>query len=167
MGRAGIEGDELGSAIIGSRLVRDTMRLCFFMEKRYAPYQKWFGIAFSKLNAATELKPILHQVLVASNWEERQKHLVEAYEILVCLHNSLDITQPMATKATQFHERPFLVISKGVFSKAIRAKITDPAVQEIARKPLIGSIDLFSDSTDLLSDKCWRDTLRGLYNDGA
>ena len=48
MGRAGMAGDELGSAIIGSRLVRDLMRLCFLMEKQYAPYPKWFGTAFAQ-----------------------------------------------------------------------------------------------------------------------
>ncbi len=36
-------GDEVGSALIGSRLVRDIMRLCFLMEQTYAPYAKWFG----------------------------------------------------------------------------------------------------------------------------
>src|ERR1043166_2983448 len=33
MGRAGIVGDEIGSALIGARLIRDLMRLCFLMEK--------------------------------------------------------------------------------------------------------------------------------------
>jgi hypothetical protein len=46
MPRAGFVGDELGSALIGSRLVRDIMNLCFLLEKQYAPYPKWFGTAF-------------------------------------------------------------------------------------------------------------------------
>ena len=33
VGRAGSVGDELGSALIGSRLVSDLMRLCFLMER--------------------------------------------------------------------------------------------------------------------------------------
>ena len=49
---AGSVGDELGSALIGSRLVRDIMSLCFLMEKRYAPYAKWFGTAFLRLECA-------------------------------------------------------------------------------------------------------------------
>ena len=59
MPRAGFVGDELGSALIGSRLVRDIMSLCFLMEKQYAPYPKWFGSAFKKLACAEELSPIL------------------------------------------------------------------------------------------------------------
>jgi hypothetical protein len=45
VGRTGSVGDELGSALIGSRLVSDLMRLCFLMERQYAPYSKWFGTA--------------------------------------------------------------------------------------------------------------------------
>lgn len=37
VGRTGFVGDELGSTLIGSRLVHDLVRLCFLMERRYAP----------------------------------------------------------------------------------------------------------------------------------
>ena len=59
MGRAGVVGDEVGSAIIASRLVRDLMGLCFLMERRYAPYAKWFGTAFNQLACANDLLPYL------------------------------------------------------------------------------------------------------------
>lgn len=163
MARAGYVGDEIGSSIIGARLVRDLIRLCFLMEKRYAPYPKWYGTAFSKLKAASTLEPILRQVLIASNWKERQEHLSKAYECVATLHNNLGITATMRTTVRQFHDRPFLVISMGDFSKAILAQISDPTVREIAIKRPIGSIDQFSDSTDLLSDASWRSKLRTLY----
>ena len=50
MGRAGHAGDELGSAVIGGRLTRDLMVLGFLLERRYAPYPKWFGTAFERLD---------------------------------------------------------------------------------------------------------------------
>jgi len=37
VGRSGDVGDNLGSQVIAARLVRDLMRLCFLMERRYAP----------------------------------------------------------------------------------------------------------------------------------
>lgn len=163
MGRAGFVGDEIGSAVIGARLVRDLMRLCFLMEKRYAPYPKWFGTAFSKLSIAPTLEPILHRVLSANRWEERQEHLAQAYQCVATLHNSLKITEPMQSQATQFFTRPFLVISMGAFSKAISARISDPAVRGLSKRPLIGGVDQFSDSTDILSNAAWRPALRGLY----
>jgi Domain of unknown function (DUF4037) len=165
MGRAGFVGDELGSAIIAARLVRDLMRLCFLMEKRYAPYPKWYGTTFLRLKAAPILAPLVQHIISANSWEERQKPLSKVYETVAVLHNELAITKEMPTKVRNFHERPFLVISMGTFSKAILAQIQDPNVLKVAQKHPIGSIDQFSDSTDLLSNASWRPKLRTLYID--
>jgi hypothetical protein len=164
MGRAGSVGDEIGSALIAARLVRDLMRLCFLMEKQYAPYPKWFGTAFSRLECAQELAPILRRVLLAESWQEREAHLSAAYEIVAAKHNALGITAELPAKVAPFFSRPFQVIHlDGGFADAIRAQIQDPVVKHIAAKRLIGSIDLFSDSTAMLEEVRWRRTLRSLY----
>ncbi|CAN5234679.1 DUF4037 domain-containing protein [soil metagenome] len=163
MGRAGYAGDELGSAIIAARLVRDLMRLCFLIEKQYAPYPKWFGTAFMRLQSANTLAPLFRQILASSTWEDRQKWLTEAYEFVAETHNELKITKVLPTSVRQFHGRPFSVISMGDFSKAIFSQIQDPTVRKISEKRPIGSIDQFSDSTDLISDAAWRSTLKNLY----
>lgn len=164
MGRAGIADDEIGSALIGSRLVRDIMRLCFLMERRYAPYSKWFGTAFRELTCANDLLPRLKQALRAATWQEREEQLVPAYEHIAAMHNRLGITDELPARAANFFGRPFKVINlAGGFAEAIRARITNPHVKRIAGKKLIGSIDQFSDSTDILSDPAWRPTLRNLY----
>jgi hypothetical protein len=103
MGRAGTVGDEIGSALIAARLVRDLMRLCFLMEKQYAPYAKWFGTAFAQLKCAEELIPLLHHVLLSSTWLERQKCLVPAYELVATQHNALNITEMLDTKVSNVH----------------------------------------------------------------
>ena len=72
MGRAGYAGDEIGSALIGGRLARDLMSLGFLMERRYAPYPKWFGSAFARLGCAAALTPLLRELLAAPTWPERQ-----------------------------------------------------------------------------------------------
>jgi hypothetical protein len=127
LGRAGIAGDEIGSAIIAARLVRDLMRLCFLMEKQYAPYAKWFGKAFFKLKCAAELSPVLKKALSAETWQEREKHLVVAYEYVAGMHNALEITEPLPAKVGSFFSRPFLVIHlHGKFADAICARIEDP-----------------------------------------
>jgi Domain of unknown function (DUF4037) len=164
MGRAGTVNDEIGSAIIGSRLVRDLMRLCFLMEKRYAPYPKWFGTAFNELKCADDLAPILSRALLATAWQEREKYLAAAYEYVAAMHNRLGITEPLSTNVSNFFGRPFLVIHlAGKFADAIRASIADPMIKRIAGRKLVGSIDQFSDSTDILSDPQWRTILRRLY----
>ena len=165
VGRCGAVGDDLGSRVIAARLVRDLMRLCFLSERQYAPYPKWFGTGFSRLNCAEELTPIFQRVLSAENWRERESHLSEAYSIVAEMHNSLGITASLPTKVSSFHERPYLVIHGDEFSGAIKAEIKDPEVQRIAAKTTIGSIDQFSDSTDLIAYAGLRQHLVSLYAD--
>ena len=51
VGRAVEVGDELGSRVMAARVVRELMRLCFLLERAYAPYSKWLGSAFARLDA--------------------------------------------------------------------------------------------------------------------
>ena len=67
-GRCAQTGDELGSCVVAARLVRDLMGLCFLLAKQYIPYSKWLGTAFSRLEIATSLQPILLNVLSATGW---------------------------------------------------------------------------------------------------
>ena len=88
MPRAGYAGDELGAALMGSRLVRDVISLCFLMEKQYAPYPKWFGTAFEQLDCAQALSPALWRAQRARTWQEREAALCEAFEFLARAHNT-------------------------------------------------------------------------------
>ncbi len=163
MGRAGYAGDEIGSALIGARLVRDVMRLCFLMERTYAPYPKWFGTAFRQLACGPQLVPVLEHALHAQSWRAREEHLAVAYETLGRLHNQLGLTEPMPEQVRDFFGRPFRVMALHGFADALVRAITDLAVQAIAHRPLIGNIDLVSDNTDLLENQCWQPILRTLY----
>jgi len=163
MPRAGYAGDELGSAIIASRLVRDIMNLCFLMEKVYAPYPKWFGSAFNQLKCAPKFNPLLWRAQHADDWSQREAALCEAYQQLAAMHNQLGITDQLPEKVTSFHGRPFQVIHGELFTNAILERINDPEVKRIAAVGLIGGIDQFSDSTDLRSDPSWRKRIRALY----
>ena len=163
MGRAGVVGDEIGAALIGARLVRDLMRLCFLMEKTYAPYPKWFGTAFELLACAGEMRPHLRAALSAERWQERERHLSNAYRLVAAMHNALGLTRPLPTEPRDFFGRPFRVIALHGFSDALLARIEEERVRRIAARRPIGSIDQFSDSTDLLQHASWRATLRRLY----
>ena len=164
MPRAGFVGDKLGSALIGSRLVRDIMSLCFLMEKQYAPYPKWFGSAFNQLACAEELSPILWDAQRAATWKKREKALCRAYEILVKRHNSLNLTEPIPAQVSNFHGRPFMVIHGDVVAHSIARQITDPEVRRIVAKGLIGGIDQWSDNSELRSNLSqWRNGIRNIY----
>jgi hypothetical protein len=163
LGRAGTVGDEIGSALIGARLVRDLMRLCFLMERVYAPYPKWFGTAFKQLGCAEGLSPHLRAALAATDWRARESHLADAYERVAEMHNALGVTDPLPTRPRDFFGRPFRVIELHGFADSILARITDERVRRVAARKPIGGLDQFSDSTDLVSHAGWRATLRKLY----
>jgi hypothetical protein len=163
MSRAGFVGDELGSSIIASRLIHDVMSLGFLIEKRYAPYPKWFGSAFGKLESATILLPTLQKAQHAERWQERENTLNEACEYLARMHNTLQISEPLPEKASSFHNRPFKVIDGERCANIILSELTDQDVKRIAKRPLIGNIDQLSDSTDLRSSTFWRKYILTFY----
>lgn len=163
MGRAGMVGDEIGSAIIGARLVRDIMRLCFLMERAYAPYAKWLGTAFKRLRCASSIEMHLQGALAAQMWQDRERHLVPAYEHIAKMHNALGIAAPLPVTTTSFFNRPFQVISLHGFVEALLDRIEEPEMKRIASQRCIGGIDQFSDSTDLIGDEEMRTKLRVLY----
>ncbi|MBI1276706.1 MAG: DUF4037 domain-containing protein [Anaerolineaceae bacterium] len=161
VGRTGYVGDDLGSQVIAARLVRDLMRLCFLMEKQYAPYPKWFGSAFAQLGCAERLTPILRWVMLAESWREREQSMSQAYEFVAEMHNRLGITEPLPAKVSNFWGRPFKVIHGEQFADAIKAVIRDETVKQIPVD--IGSIDQFSDSTDLIEHTELRVRIKSLY----
>jgi hypothetical protein len=45
------------------------MRLSFLLERRYAPYSKWLGSAFAKLDSHAEIGTALGEVLAAEDYD--------------------------------------------------------------------------------------------------
>lgn len=148
VGRCGEVGDELGSAVVAARLVRDLMRLCLLMERRYPPYSKWLGSAFARTLQAPALTPALTEALAARDWRTREHHVARAYETVAAAHNQLGLTDPVDPARRPYHGRPFQVLHAERFSAALSARISDP---DISSLPLLGTVDQFVDSTDVLS----------------
>ena len=148
VGRTAEVRDDLGSRVVAARLVRDIMRLSFLMERRYAPYSKWLGSAFARLDIRREIDAALVEVMGATSYESRESALVVAVEALARRHNRLEVTAPIEATARPFHSRPFLVLDSGRFVDACLARVTDTWLKSL---PLVGGIDQFTDSTDLVS----------------
>jgi hypothetical protein len=165
VGRAGEVGDDVGSAVIAAALVRDLMGLCFLLERRYAPYSKWFGTAFAELRCAPRLMPHFRKLLRAASWRERDAALAPAYELVAGLHNALEITEPVDPQVRFYHGgRPFQVIHGERFAEALLATIEDPQVRAIVQRAgPIGSADQVSDNVDVVSTPERVAKLRTLY----
>ncbi|HWO61563.1 MAG TPA: DUF4037 domain-containing protein [Umezawaea sp.] len=156
VGRCGEVGDDLGSAVIAARQVRDLMRLCLLVNRVYPPYGKWLGTAFAALPCAPALTGHLSGALAARSWQERERHLSPAYEFVAGLHNDLGLTEPLDPRVRHFHDRPFLVLDAHRFTDALVATIDDPAIRAL---PPVGAIDQYVDSTDL-TDRAFLDRRR-------
>jgi hypothetical protein len=165
VGRAGEVGDDVGSAVIAAALVRDLMGLCFLLERRYAPYSKWFGTAFAELRCAPRLMPHFRKLLRAASWQERDAALAPAYELVAGLHNELEITEPVDPQVRYYHGgRPFQVIHGERFAETLLATIEDPEVRAIVQRAgPIRSADQVSDNVDVVSTPERVAKLRTLY----
>lgn len=166
VGRTGSTGDDLGSRILAARLVRDLMRVAFLIERRWAPYGKWFGRAFGELVLAHRAGPLLAAALAADAWRDREAALVEAGGILIAATNDLGLAGPVDPAPRRFHDRDIRVVDAGRVTLALTAAITDPDVVRVvaAQGPrpgrdlgrLAGTVDQAVDCTDILCDHARR-----------
>jgi hypothetical protein len=148
VGRTAELRDELGGRVVTARLVRDLMRLCFLIERRYAPYSKWLGSAFAHLRIAPVLTPHLVRALADTDCAARDRALAAAYEVVAAAHNDLRLHDPVDPATRTYYSRPYAVLRADRFVSPLRDSIGNPWLR---RQPLIGAIDQFVDSTDVLS----------------
>jgi hypothetical protein len=162
VGRTAEAGDELGSRLLVGRLVRDFMRLAFLIERRYAPYMKWFGTAFSRLPCAPRLLPPLERAVAADGFPVREDALVEAVEELARMHNALDVTEPLEPRVRGFHDRPYRVIGGERFDAALRSEIENAEVR--ALPSLLGAVDQLIDCSSAAQSPLLSGGMRALYH---
>jgi Domain of unknown function (DUF4037) len=164
VGRTGLVGDDLGSRVIAARLARDAMRMAFLIERRYAPYPKWFGAGFARLPSASELSPILQRALAAETWRPREAALAQAYEALGRLQQARGVPSAIEPRIGPYFGRPFTVINADEIIAALRAKIEDPGLNAL---PILGALDQVTDSTPMIeSQGRARAAMAALLDDG-
>jgi hypothetical protein len=160
VGRTAEVGDELGSRIVAARQVREVIRQAFLLERTYAPYSKWLGTAFARLPSAPELAPSLNRALGAATHADREAALADAYQRLAALHNRVAPTGNVDPSSRYFYDRPFRVLGAGRFVDACLDALHDSSLREL---PLVGSVDQFADSTDVLAYPTRAARLRAIY----
>lgn len=146
-GRTAEAGDDLGSRLVTARLARETMRLCLLLGRRYPPYQKWLGTAFALLPGSDGIGAALREAVAARDPRRRQAALCAAYEAAGHRQNALGLAEPVDPARRPFFDRPYPVVDAARFAAALRAHIRDA---DLAALPLIGGIDQYVDSTDVL-----------------
>jgi len=149
VGRAGMVGDDLGSRVIASRLVRDVMRMGFLLERRYAPYAKWFGSVFARLPIAGALTPLLERALSAQDWNERGEALAAAYLVLAQRQLNDGTGHRFEPVIGPYYTRPFMCINADDAVEAAARAIEDSVLKAL---PVVGSLDQVTDLTPVLED---------------
>ncbi|MDA3647340.1 DUF4037 domain-containing protein [Saccharopolyspora indica] len=162
LGRVRETGDELGTRLIEHRLCRLITEMAFLQEKRYRPYDKWFGAAFAELRAAATLGPLIDDVLGGAPGS-----LPVALIELAERHNDLGIADPVTPVVADFDVgingavRPHPVLNSGDFVTATTASITDPALRSLIP---VGAIDQLTHTDDaLINFSGWPQSLAGCY----
>jgi hypothetical protein len=151
IGRCGEAGDDLGSQLVAMTLVRDVMKLAYLMERRYAPYPKWFGTGFARLGIASRLAPLLDAARCATTWQAREAGVVGAVAVLAEHQNGLRLTVWVDPTPRSFFGRPFQVMCSGRFADALMASVADPDV--LALPLYLGGLDQYIDSTDAMNSR--------------
>jgi len=136
-GRTGEVGDEIGSKIESSRLIRYIMRLAFLLSRRYIPYTKWFGTVFSQLKIAEELEPLLLAIFKEKDWKQRDKLLCKAYMLLVEEQNKLELTPEILVEPMLFFSRDMTIIDVQKVMEELKKSIVPP----LDKIPPVGSVD--------------------------
>jgi hypothetical protein len=147
VGRTASVGDDLGSAVVAARLVRDAMHLRLLYERRWPTYTKWLGTTVSGVDRARELTQPALRALRASGHDERERALGEVMAGLARRHNDSRLTAPLDPGLRPFFDRPYLVIGAERFTEALLATVQD---RDLAARPLTGSVSQWVDSTDVL-----------------
>ncbi|GAB7189444.1 DUF4037 domain-containing protein [Kineococcus sp. NUM-3379] len=148
VGRTGDVGDDLGSRLVTARLVRVAMHLGFLLQRRWAPYPKWFGTCFARTPVGVALQPVLAAALTAGTWRTREEALCRALEALLRLQREAGLPAP-ASATRPFFERPYRSVAPEVTS-LLRSGIEDPAARALPAG--VGTVEQWIDNVDALVD---------------
>src|SRR6202012_6004389 len=127
----------------------------FALSRRWAPYDKWRGTVFRSLPVAVRLGRLLDEA-AAPAWREREGALAAGCEVLLDAQRERGLPAPGAA-VIPFFDRPYRTLDEAV-PRALLDGITDPEVARLP--PMIGALEQWVDSTDVLSSPGRRAALR-------
>ncbi len=153
-------GDDLGSVIVAARIAERLMRLCFLYKKQYAPYSKWFGTAFARLDVADTLKDALYGALHAADIAEREEQLVRAQSLAAALHNESGITPPVDFEIESYYGRDIKVIFADKFAEAVLETLDGTPLAGI---PLLDAFSAAGGLSNVSDDRQYYPLIRKLY----
>lgn len=159
VGRTAEAGDPIGSRLLSAGLAGDLISLAFTLSRRWAPYAKWRGTAFRSLPVAARLAPLLDAAVAEPGWRNREDALAAGCEVLFDLQRERGYPVP-GPAVVPFFDRPYRTVD-GAVPHGLLAGVTDPEVARLP--PMVGSVEQWADSTDVLSSPGRRAALQAAY----
>lgn len=126
----------------------------------YAPYSKWFGTAFNKLNIYESIKTKINAALQANDLTERENNLVEAQALVADLHNASGLTDKVDYSIESYFGRDIKVIFADKFVDATVEKLKGTVFENI---PLIGTMSQFGGLSDFADEQCYYEQIKRIY----
>ncbi len=155
VGRTADTGQHRQSVFLSCRLARDLMRLAFLLERRWAPYPKWFEAGFAKLGLAQPLGDPLDRAATAKAWRDREDGLVAAIEVLAQAQRERGLPTPEKA-VVLFWDRPY---------RTINDDLVNGLGDWPAGQPLVGSIEQWVDNADILARPQHRPAVIAAYRE--
>lgn len=126
----------------------------------YAPYSKWFGTAFNKLNIYESIKTKINAALQANDLTERENNLVEAQALVADLHNASGLTDKVDYSIESYFGRDIKVIFADKFVDATVEKLKGTVFENI---PLIGTMGQFGGLSDFADEQGYYEQIKRIY----
>ncbi|MBR4051338.1 MAG: DUF4037 domain-containing protein [Clostridia bacterium] len=158
--RCGECGDEIGSQLVCARIAERLMRLCFLYKDTNAPYSKWFGTAFNRLDIDISIKQTIQVALSANSLTEREDKIVEAQAMVADMHNSSGLTDIVDYQIECYFGRDIKVIFADKFAEATAEKLKGTALENI---PFIGTLSQFGGLSSFADEKKFYPQIMRLY----
>ena len=98
IGRIGVRKDQIGLQIQVAKLAQRFMRIAYMVSRVYFPYKKWFGTQFKGLPIASEIEPMLLELLGEKDWQQVEEKIGKTASVLLDHQNDLGITPQITLK---------------------------------------------------------------------
>jgi len=121
-------GESAAVKIISVRVTEIIIRLCFCIERTYAPYSKWLLTALRKLRCYPEISTIIDSVLYENDPLKIETALCALYEKTVELHNNDEGLPRLENKIRDFFGRPYRVIFAETIVEKLHGAISDKSL---------------------------------------
>lgn len=163
IGRCNVVNDFAGMKVVTAQLIKNIMKLCFMMEHKYIPYDKWLGTAFRDLEIGKKLKNNIDFVLSENEYCKTERILSEIYLTIAEKHNSLKITPFIKPEVTDFYNRPYKVLFAVKYAEALLGVISSDEIKNL--RVTIGGIDQFAEISDSVEDPEFNKVFKYIYTD--